>query len=61
MMSISFDTEIASMYEVVVEKNVRHQLRTDRRTTIQLYDFILHNVSFSGLHCLFFFDIQLVI
>ena len=60
MMSISFDTEIASMRGVVIEKKVRRQVRTDRRTAIQLYDFILHNISFSGLHSLFFFDIQLV-
>ena len=37
MACVSFGTEIASMRGAMAEKNVRRQMRTDRRTAFQLY------------------------
>ena len=37
MACVSFGTEITSMRGAMAEKNVRRQMRTDRRTAFQLY------------------------
>ena len=48
-MSISFGTEIASMHGAVVEKNVRRQMRTDRRMAVQLYDDMVYSQNMENL------------